>query len=153
MSRVALLLFASLLAVSCAARRVASLSQQDSVRIEVVERREIVHDTVRISIPHLEQQREVQCDSSILCNQFATSEARILPDGALHHTLATLPQQIVEPIALPVTLRDSVVYRERLVREVVEVERELTAWQRLAISGFYFLLLLLLSLILLSRTL
>ncbi len=153
MSRVALLVFIVLFAASCATRRTVSLSQQDSVRVEVVERREVVHDTVRISIPHLEQQREVLCDSSILCNQFALSEARILPNGVLHHTLATLPQQIAEPIALPVTLRDSVVYRERLVRQIVEVERELTAWQRLAISGFYFLLLLFFSLILLSRIL
>lgn len=149
MSRVALIAIISLLCVSCAPHRAVSTSQRDSVRVEVVERQVVVRDTVVVSIPRIEQSQEVLCDESTLQNEYAISQARIMPDGLLFHSLATLPQQIHKPIASPVTLRDSVIYRERVTRQIVEVERQLTAWQRLAISGFNFLLLFFVGLLLL----
>ncbi len=141
MSRVVILLLGLLCTMGCATPRHLTTANSDSLRVEVVRREVVVHDTVLISLPAVEERQTVRCDTSLLVNDYARSEARIMPDGELFHSLASLPKPIVHPVSMAVELRDSIVYRERLVREVVEVERELTAWQQFSIYGFYLLLL------------
>ena len=104
-------------------------SRQDSVVVNV---REVVRDTViMVQVPD-ESDRAVlpDSDTSRLSTSLAESEAYV-KDGKLHHTLRNRSEQM-----LPVRLQ----YVERLrsertsqlasVREVVEVPRELTTWQR-----------------------
>lgn len=139
-----------LLLSSCAAcRKLSGALERDSVRVEVVEREVVVRDTVLLEIPRLEERQTLRCDTSLLENRYARSEARILPGGDLYHSLSTIPQSLAKPIAVEVKVRDSIVFRDRLLRQVVEMKRELTPWQRFAISGFYFMLLLFVSLLLL----
>ncbi len=133
---------AALTAGGCGSSKLLATSEQDSVRIEVNRRDIVVYDTVVVEIPLLQERQTIRQDSSFLSNQYASSEAVILPDGQLYHSLATTPQQLQQSVETAVEVRDSVIYRERIVRERIEVERELSRWQLLQLNGFWTLLLL-----------
>lgn len=115
--------------------------QQDSTRVEV--RKEIVYvpDTVYLEIPAQTAERTTRDSTSHLENDYATSNARINPDGSLYHDLNTKPQEIPKEVQTPVERNDSIVYKYkyRTVYETVEVEveRELTWWQRTQMYGFW----------------
>lgn len=119
--------------------------QQDSTRVEV--RKEIVYvpDTVYLEIPAQTAERTTRDSTSHLENDYATSNARINPDGSLYHDLNTKPQEIPKEVQTPVERNDSIVYKykDRTVYETVEVEveRELSWWQQTQIYGFWVALL------------
>lgn len=122
----------------CCAKRIVGVSQQDSVRVEVIERVEYVPDTIEVAIPY-ERESVVRDTTSHLENDYAMSDAAILPDGRLFHSLETRPQLRPFAIQTPVMRRDSIVYRN-FYREVeVEVKAELTKFQRFQINGFWLL--------------
>lgn len=122
----------------CCAKRIVGVSQQDSVRVEVIERVEYVPDTIEVAIPY-ERESVVRDTTSHLENDYAMSDAAILPDGRLFHSLETRPQLRPLAIQMPVMRRDSIVYRN-FYREVeVEVKAELTRFQRFQINGFWLL--------------
>ncbi len=110
--------------------------QHDSVRIEVVERVVEVVDTAYVEIPEVTA-RVVARDSSLLENQFARSRAEVLESGELLHSLETKPQRIFQPIASQHTICDSILFRGQVIRQLVEVERELTKWQRWRLDAFW----------------
>lgn len=132
-----------LLAISsCCPGRKISASSSDSMRVEVRERTVLIRDTVWRDFPLISETVALQADSSHLENRYATSDARISPDGLLYHSLATKPQKEAIPIDRPVVYRDSIVYRDRSSERVVavEVERKLTWWQQTQIRGFWLCL-------------
>ena len=137
------LLMAALLLCGCAASRHVSDSvnseQRDTVRVETVTI--YVPDTVFVEIPAQTAERETRDSVSQLENDYATSEARINPDGSLYHDLRTKPQKKPVEFQKPVERRDSIVYRERVrtetVTETVEVPRQLTWFQKTSIYGFW----------------
>lgn len=123
----------------CCAKRIGAISQMDSVRVEVRERVQYVTDTIEVAIPY-EREAVTRDTMSHLENDFAMSDAAILPDGRLFHSLETRPQLRPFAIKKPVLRRDSIVYRN-IYREVeVEVKRELTKFQRFQINGFWLML-------------
>ena len=132
------ILLAALLLCGCAATRHVSDSvnseERDTVRVETVTI--YVPDTVFVEIPG-----ETRDSVSNLENDYATSEARINPDGSLYHDLKTKPQKKPVEFQKPVERRDSIVYRERgrteTVTETVEVPRQLTWFQKTSIYGFW----------------
>lgn len=140
-----------LLLCNCGAPRSVVSGSSDSVRVEIIERRVVLRDTITVEIPHEVERVRVMQDSSVLTNNFSKSEAIICTDGTLYHSLETLPSSLRWPIANEVEVRDSIVYRERVVTNVVEVERKLTTWQQIEITGFYILLLLVAIMLLLWR--
>ena len=115
--------------------------QQDSTRVEV--RKEVVYvkDTVMLEIPSQTAERTTRDSTSHLENDYATSDARINPDGSLYHDLNTKPQEIPKEVQTPVERNDSIVYKYkyRTVCETVEVEveRELSWWQKTQMYGFW----------------
>lgn len=122
---------------SCAIQRPPVIQYRDILRVEV--RDHLIHDTVAVPVP-VEAEKVVTRDtSSHLENSLASSDA-IVSGGLLHHSLQTKPQTLHVPVAVPA--RDSIIYRDReVVKEVpVEVERQLTFWQRFRIGAFYWLL-------------
>lgn len=122
----------------CCAKRIVGVTQQDSVRVEVIERIEYVPDTIEVAIPY-ERESVVRDTTSHLENDYAMSDAAILPDGRLFHSLETRPQLRPFVIQKPVMKRDSVVYRN-IYREVEVVRKaELTKFQRFQINGFWLL--------------
>ncbi len=142
--------YAMILAVllsGCAARRVAGVTSQDSVRVEVVERVEYITDTIEVAIPY-ERESVVRDTTSHLENAYAKSDAAILPDGRLSHSLETIPQLRPFSFEKPILRRDSIVYRNFYREEVVEVERDLSWWQETQIRAFWAMLFILCIIIL-----
>ncbi len=127
----------ALLVVGCSPRIQTTSSVRDSVSLEIRHRIVAIHDTVHIEIPMISEQITTRGDSSILTNQYATSEAIIRPNGELYHTLETTPQRIATEHTAEVMVRDSIIYRDHTEIRSVEVERELTWWQRIQIKGFW----------------
>ncbi len=135
-----LLIFILAVVSACCQCRHLSTSTADSIRVETVVRYKRVLDTVYIDVP-VEIVRETVRDTiSHLETSFAASDARINPDGSLFHSLANKPQKRPEPIEKDVIYRDSIIYRDRVNTEIVEVERKLTWWQQTKMRGFWLLL-------------
>ena len=95
MKHLPLLLLLTFIIGGCASSRRLSESvhQQDSVGIRVETRIEYVPDTVFIEIPAQTSERETADNTSHLENDYATSDARINPDGTLYHNFKTKPQK------------------------------------------------------------
>lgn len=141
MKHLPLLLLSIFLLGGCASSRRLSESvhQQDSVDVRVETRIEYVPDTVLIEIPAQTAERETADSISHLENDYATSDARINPDGSLFHDLKTKPQKKPVNVERPVEYRDSIVYKTKTVTEtkIVQVPRNLTWWQKTQIFGFW----------------
>lgn len=139
--RAPIILLTVMLTVACCPCRKASVpTVRDSVRVETVIRTEYVRDTVLVEVSAEEKAQTVRDTTSHLETTFAESDAAIMPDGALHHTLRNKPQQHPAEVETKVVYRDSIVYRDRIETERVEVERELTWWQQTRMKGFWVLL-------------
>lgn len=110
------------------------------VRVET--RIEYVPDTVFIEIPAQTSERETADSTSHLENDYATSDARINPDGTLYHNLKTKPQKKPVEFEKPVERKDSVIYKTKTVTKtkIEKVPRDLTWWQKTQIYGFWVIL-------------
>lgn len=139
--RATIILLAAMMAIGCCPCRKASVpAVRDSVRIETQIRTEYVRDTVLVEVPVEEKVQTVRDTTSHLETTFAESDAAITPDGALYHTLRNKPQRHPAEVETKVVYRDSIIYRDRIKTERVEVERELTWWQQTRLRGFWVLL-------------
>lgn len=144
MKKIIILLITALILIGCStSRRLEILPhQQDSTHVEV--RKEIIYvtDTVYFEIPEQKSERTTADSTSHLENDYATSNARINPDGSLYHDLNTKPQDISKEVQTPVERSDSIVYRykDKIVIETVEVEKELSWWEKTCIKWFPYLL-------------
>lgn len=148
MRHIPLFLLLIFLLGGCASSRRLSenVHQQDSVDVRIETRVEYVPDTVCIEIPAQTAERETADSTSHLENDYATSDARINPDGTLFHNLKTKPQKKPVNVDRPVEHRDSIVYKTKTVTEtkIVEVPRELNWVQKTQIYGFRAAIILLL---------
>lgn len=135
-------IIAFLLLTSCGAGKHLPIQteQRDSVRIEVREVTRYIRDTAFIPIPAQSAEMTTRDTSSHLETDYAESDARITPDGTLHHSLRNKPQEKPLPVIVPLIQKDSIVSRLRLKKEVVEVPRDLTGWQKWQIRSFWILL-------------
>lgn len=137
------LLFIFLLGGCASSRRLSeNIHQQDSVQIKVETRIEYVPDTVYIEIPAQTAERETADSTSHLENDYATSDARINPDGSLFHNLKTKPQKKPVEFEKPVERKDSIIYKTKTITEtkIEKVPRDLTWWQKTQIYGFWVIL-------------
>ena len=131
---------------SCSSHKnmVTEHKENDSVRVEVHTNTIIVPDTVYVEIPAQTAERTTADSTSHLENDYATSDARINPDGTLFHSLGTKPQSKPVEVDKKIEQRDSIVYVEKSVsdtgQQIVEVERNLSWWEQTRIYGFYLLL-------------
>ncbi len=122
-----------LLAGSCCPCRnlTTDTERHDSVRIETNTVITYVPDTVYIEIPPQTAERTTQDSTSHLENDYATSEARLLPDGSLYHTLNTKPQRKPVQIEKKIERRDSIAKSDHSDTQTVEKMVEVTpqwAW-------------------------
>lgn len=129
------------LLLSCKSHRnLATMThQQDSVDVRVETRIEYIPDTVFIEIPAQMSERETADSTSHLENDYATSDARINPDGTLFHDLKTKPQKKPVEFEKPVERKDSIIYKTKTVTEtkIEKAPRDLTWWQKTQILGFW----------------
>lgn len=115
------------LCVSCGPARHASVS--DSTRVKVREVTRYVKDTMYLELPAITERIVTRDTTSHLENDYAVSEASI-SGGYLSHSLATKPARTPVEAEAREVVRDSIVFRDRLVEVPVEVEKPLTRWQR-----------------------
>ena len=115
------------LCVSCGPARHASVS--DSTRVTVREVTRYVKDTMYLELPVITERIVTRDTSSRLENDYAVSEASV-SGGYLSHSLATKPARTPVETEAREVVRDSLVFRDRLVEVPVEVEKPLSRWQR-----------------------
>jgi pantoate kinase len=122
-----LLLF-TLCLTACGVARPVLESDNTKVEVKVVEK--IVKDTAWFELPVIVEKVATLDTASVLENKYAKSEA-VVTGGVLHHSLQTKP--VREPVIVESkeTVRDSIVYRDRIQTKTVEVEKKLTWWQTL----------------------
>lgn len=128
----------------CCPARHLTTSHSDTTRVEV---REIVHlvtDTVKVQVP-VEVQTAIVPDSSHLETSYATSDAYLTAEGLLHHSLSNKAGARPVEVQKEIIVRDSVVYRTQIDRQVVEVERDFTKFQRFQMTAFWVLSVLLVA--------
>lgn len=117
--------------------------QKDNMMVDVRYQTIIVPDTVFVDIPPQIAERTTYDSTSHLENDYATSDARINPDGTLFHQLSTKPQKKPIEVDKKIEQRDSIVYMKKSNTEtghqIVEVERQLSWWEKTRIYGFYLL--------------
>ena len=101
----------------------------DSTRVEVRYETVTVHDTAYVELPVIVKKIQTLDTTSTLENEYARSEATVTA-GILSHSLETKPAQLPVPVEKEIVYRDSIVFRDRVVTEVKEVERQLTFWQQ-----------------------
>ena len=115
-------------ASSCGAARHVSPSVTDSTRVEVHTVTETVHDTAYVELPVIVERIVTRDTTSTLENDYARSEATIT-NGFLRHSLETKPVRHPVRIETKIVYRDSIIFRDRIQTQTVEVERQLTKWQ------------------------
>ena len=115
------------LCVSCGPARHASVS--DSTRVEVREVTRYVKDTMYLELPVITERIVTRDTTSHLENDYAVSEASV-SGGYLSHSLATKPARTPVETEAREVVRDSIVFRDRLIEVPVEVEKPLSRWQR-----------------------
>ena len=135
------------LALASACSTVRPLPTTDSTKVEVRTETVIEKDTVFVELPRVVERVAVQDTTSHLENEFALSDARI-SGGVLKHSLETKPVKMPAVVDKQIVYRDSIVFRDRVQTETVEVEKKLTGWQqaKLRVGGFCFFAVILIGL-------
>ena len=125
MKNFTLVLF-SVLCVACATTRQAAPSEKiiTETRIETV----YETDTVYLEVPKIVAKVVTKDTVSVLENEFAKSAASV-SDGLLAHSLETKPVQKPVEVQTKTVYRDSIIFKDVVVYETVEVEKELSRWQ------------------------
>ena len=143
---ITLVLF-SALCVACATARQAAPSEKiiTETRIETVYKT----DTVLLEIPKIVERVVTKDTLSVLENEFAKSAASV-SDGLLAHSLETKPVKQPVEVQTKIVYRDSVIVKDNVIVQTVEVEKELTGWQSFKMKmGGWFLGILIILIVLL----
>ena len=131
---ITLVLF-SALCVACATARQAAPSEKiiTETRIETVYKT----DTVLLEIPKIVEKVVTKDTVSALENDYAKSQA-VISDGLLTHSLETKRVQKPVEVQTKIVYRDSVIVKDNVIIQTVEVEKELTGWQtfKMKTGGF-----------------
>lgn len=121
------------LATSCGVCRSpqAETSTRDSVVIVKKDSLVLRDSVVFVELPKESQSVETFSDSSHLETSLAVSDASIR-DGILKHTLENKLKRYEVPIQVPerYIISEATASYQQVIREIVEVEKELTWWQR-----------------------
>lgn len=144
MKNFTLVLF-SALCVACSVSRQAAPSEKliTETRIETV----FQTDTVFLEVPMIVEKTVTADTVSVLENEFAKSAASV-SDGFLSHSLETKPVRQPVEVQTKIVYRDSIIFRDRVVTETLEVEKDLSRWQtfKMKTGGLTLTILLLLAL-------
>ena len=139
-------LYAALILGVSSCGTVRTLPVQDSSRAEVRVERTVRIDTVFVQLPEVAERVTVLDTVSVLENHYAKSEA-VVSAGQLSHSLELKPARVPVAVAAETVVRDSLVWRDRVVEK--EVERQLSSWERVKMGvGGYACVLLVVLLIL-----
>ena len=125
------LILLSAVCVACATSRQAAPSEKILVetRIETVYKT----DTVYLEVPKIVEKIVTADTVSVLENEYAKSEASV-SEGLLAHSLETKPVKQPIEVQTQVVYRDSVIVKDNVIVQTVEVEKPLTGWQSFKMS-------------------
>ena len=130
-----ILVLFSLLCVACGSVRQVTPTERvvTETRIETVYKT----DTVLLEIPKIVEKVVTKDTMSVLENDYAKSQA-VVSDGLLAHSLETKPVQQPVEVQTKIVYRDSVIVKDNVIVQTVEVEKELTGWQtfKMKTGGF-----------------
>ena len=120
------LIIFSALCVACSVSRQAAPSEKltTETRIETV----FQTDTVFLEVPKIVEKIVTADTSSVLENDYALSSASV-SDGLLSQSLETKPVSQPVEVQTKIVYRDSIIFRDRVVTETIEVEKDLSCWQ------------------------
>jgi len=119
----------------------------DSTKVEVHTETVIQHDTAYVELPVIVEKVATLDTTSTLENTYAKSEA-VVTAGILRHSLETKPVNIPVKVETKTVYRDSLVFRDRVQTQTVEVEKKLNWWQKLKLkAGGLFLILTLIGIV------
>ena len=119
----------------------------DSTKVEVHTETVIQHDTAYVELPVIVEKVATLDTASTLENTYAKSEA-VVTAGILRHSLETKPVSIPVKVETKTVYRDSLVFRDRIQTQTVEVKKKLNWWQNLKLkAGGLFLILTLIGLV------
>ena len=129
------LILLSAVCVACATSRQAAPSEKILVetRIETVYKT----DTVYLEVPKIVEKIVTADTVSVLENDFARSAAEV-SDGLLSHSLETKPVKQPVEVQTKIVYRDSVIVKDNVIVQTVEVEKPLSGWQsfKMAMGGW-----------------
>ena len=129
------LILLSAVCVACATSRQAAPSEKILVetRIETVYKT----DTVYLEVPKIVEKIVTADTVSVLENEYAKSEASV-SEGLLAHSLETTPVKQPVEVQTQVVYRDSVIVKDNVIVQTVEVEKPLSGWQsfKMAMGGW-----------------
>ena len=129
------LILLSAVCVACATARQAAPSEKILVetRIETVYKT----DTVYLEVPKIVEKIVTADTVSVLENEYAKSEASV-SEGLLAHSLETKPVKQPVEVQTQVVYRDSVIVKDNVIVQTVEVEKPLSGWQsfKMAMGGW-----------------
>ena len=129
------LILLSAVCVACATSRQATPSEKILVetRIETVYKT----DTVYLEVPKIVEKIVTADTVSVLENEYAKSEASV-SEGLLAHSLETKPVKQPVEVQTQVVYRDSVIVKDNVILQTVEVEKPLSGWQsfKMAMGGW-----------------
>ena len=129
------LILLSAVCVACATSHQAAPSEKILVetRIETVYKT----DTVYLEVPKIVEKIVTADTVSVLENEYAKSEASV-SEGLLAHSLETKPVKQPVEVQTQVVYRDSVIVKDNVIVQTVEVEKPLTGWQsfKMAMGGW-----------------
>ena len=129
------LILLSAVCVACATSRQAAPSEKILVetRVETVYKT----DTVYLEVPRTVEKIVTADTVSVLENEYAKSEASV-SEGLLAHSLETKPVKQPVEVQTQVVYRDSVIVKDNVIVQTVEVEKPLSGWQsfKMAMGGW-----------------
>ena len=137
----------SLLCVACGSIKQVTPTERvvTETRIETV----FKTDTVFLEVPKIVERVVTKDTLSVLENEFAKSAASV-SDGLLAHSLETKPVKLPVEVQTKIVYRDSVIVKDNVIVQTVEVEKELTGWQSFKMKmGGWFLGILIILIVLL----
>lgn len=136
-----ILLFFLLLSCSCSRKLLPSSTNTTIVDHNTTVTERIVWQSKIITLPVEHTQQVTFEDSSHLETSLAISDARIMADGRLFHSLKNKTNFLQDSIPSlekeTVVTKDSIITVEKIVEVEVEVEKELSKWQKILISLGY----------------
>ena len=140
-----LLAFVFLLTACATLRQTPSVT--DSTRVEVRTEKVTVHDTAYVELPVIMERIQTMDTTSTLENTYAKSEATVTA-GILHHSLETKSVKVPVEVETQIVYRDSLVYKDRIETKTVQIERQLTWWQKTKMKlGVAFLILIVIAIL------
>ena len=119
----------AILALTTACGMTRSLQNSESSQVEVRTETVIQHDTAFVELPVVIEKVATLDTTSVLENKYAKSAVSVSA-GVLNHSLETKPVSLPVKVENKIVYKDSLVFKDRIITETVEVERQLTQWQK-----------------------